>query len=89
MALSKDRGITMNDGNKIPILGFGTYPPDAEATKTAIEFGFRHIDGAYVYQSEEQVGRAVRAKISDGTVKREDIFYTGKVSEFGNFFFKK
>ncbi|XP_028601519.2 aldo-keto reductase family 1 member C3-like isoform X6 [Podarcis muralis] len=29
MALSKDRGITMNDGNKIPILGFGTYPPDA------------------------------------------------------------
>ncbi|XP_053261214.1 aldo-keto reductase family 1 member C3-like isoform X4 [Podarcis raffonei] len=29
MALSKDRGITMNDGNKIPILGFGTYPQEA------------------------------------------------------------
>ncbi|XP_060136000.1 aldo-keto reductase family 1 member C3-like isoform X4 [Zootoca vivipara] len=86
MALSKDRGITMNDGNKIPILGFGTYSPDAvqkskceEATKIAIEVGFRHIDGAYVYETEEQVGRAIRAKISDGTVKREDIFYTGKL----------
>uniref|UniRef100_A0A670KFR1 NADP-dependent oxidoreductase domain-containing protein n=1 Tax=Podarcis muralis TaxID=64176 RepID=A0A670KFR1_PODMU len=84
--MDKDRGITMNDGNKIPILGFGTYSPDAvpkskceEATKTAIEVGFRHIDGAYVYQTEEHVGRAVRAKISDGTVKREDIFYTGKL----------
>ncbi|XP_033019441.1 aldo-keto reductase family 1 member C3-like isoform X4 [Lacerta agilis] len=86
MALSKDRGITMNDGNKIPILGFGTYTPDTvpkskveEDTKIAIELGFRHIDSAYAYQIEEQVGRAVRAKISDGTVKREDIFYTGKL----------
>ncbi|XP_033019448.1 aldo-keto reductase family 1 member C3-like isoform X10 [Lacerta agilis] len=86
MALSKDRGITMNDGNKIPILGFGTYTPDTvpkskveEATKIAIELGFRHIDSAYVYQTEEHVGRAVRAKISDGTIKREDIFYTGKL----------
>ncbi|XP_033019452.1 aldo-keto reductase family 1 member C3-like [Lacerta agilis] len=86
MALSKDRGITMNDGNKIPILGFGTASPETvpkskceEATKTAIEFGFRHIDSAYLYQNEEEVGRAIRAKISDGTVKREDIFYTGKL----------
>ncbi|XP_077791732.1 aldo-keto reductase family 1 member C1-like [Podarcis muralis] len=86
MALSKDRGITMNDGNKIPILGFGTYTPDTvpkskceEATKIAIEFGFRLIDSAYVYQTEEHVGRAVRAKIADGTIKREDIFYTGKL----------
>nr|XP_034982594.1 putative aldo-keto reductase family 1 member C8 isoform X4 [Zootoca vivipara] len=86
MALSKDRGITMNDGNKIPVLGFGTYTPDTvpkstceEAAKIAIELGFRHIDSAYVYQTEEHVGRAVRAKISDGTIKREDIFYTGKL----------
>uniref|UniRef100_A0A670KKJ9 Aldo-keto reductase family 1 member C3-like n=1 Tax=Podarcis muralis TaxID=64176 RepID=A0A670KKJ9_PODMU len=86
MALSKDRGITMNDGNKIPILGFGTYTPDTvpkskceEAAKIAIEFGFRLIDSAYVYQTEEHVGRAIRAKIADGTIKREDIFYTGKL----------
>ena len=58
-----------------------------EATKIALEVGFRHIDGAYVYETEEQVGRAVREKIADGTVKREDIFYTGKVSEFEFYFF--
>ncbi|XP_066489291.1 aldo-keto reductase family 1 member C3-like [Tiliqua scincoides] len=86
MALGKDHVLTMNDGNKIPVLGFGTYSTDParnkmceEATKIALEVGFRHIDGAYVYETEEQVGRAVHAKIADGTLKREDIFYTGKL----------
>ncbi|KAG6939621.1 aldo-keto reductase family 1 member C3 -like protein, partial [Chelydra serpentina] len=50
-----------------------------EATKVAIEVGFRHIDGAFVYGTEEEVGRAIHEKIEDGTVKREDIFYTGKL----------
>ena len=50
-----------------------------EVTKFAIEAGFRHIDSAYTYQNEEQVGQAIRSKIADGTVKREDIFYTSKV----------
>ncbi|XP_072855891.2 aldo-keto reductase family 1 member C3 isoform X1 [Pogona vitticeps] len=86
MALAKDHRLTMNDGNKIPIYGFGTFCGDAsqkskceEAVKTAIEVGFRHIDGAYIYDNEDQVGRAVRQKIADGTIKREDIFYTGKL----------
>ena len=50
-----------------------------EVTKFAIEAGFRHIDSAHTYQNEEQVGQAIRSKIADGTVKREDIFYTSKV----------
>uniref|UniRef100_A0A674J8W3 NADP-dependent oxidoreductase domain-containing protein n=1 Tax=Terrapene triunguis TaxID=2587831 RepID=A0A674J8W3_9SAUR len=53
-----------------------------EAVKVAIEVGYRYIDGAYLYENEEEVGRAIREKIADGTVKREDIFYTGKVSGF-------
>uniref|UniRef100_A0A8C0G2A2 NADP-dependent oxidoreductase domain-containing protein n=1 Tax=Chelonoidis abingdonii TaxID=106734 RepID=A0A8C0G2A2_CHEAB len=83
MEFDKDYCIKMNDGNKIPAVGFGTYSPDKskceEATKVAIEVGFRHIDGAFVYGTEEEVGRAVHEKIADGTVKREDIFYTGKL----------
>uniref|UniRef100_A0A674I085 NADP-dependent oxidoreductase domain-containing protein n=1 Tax=Terrapene triunguis TaxID=2587831 RepID=A0A674I085_9SAUR len=89
MELDKDHCIKMNDGNKIPALGFGTYSPDEvqkskceEATKVAIEVGFRHIDGAFIYGTEEEVGRAIHEKIADRTVKREDIFYTGKVSGF-------
>lgn len=48
--------------------------------KHAIDVGYRHIDGALVYFNEHEVGQAIREKIADGTVKREDIFYCGKVS---------
>lgn len=78
--------VTLNDGHFIPVLGFGTSIPNKvpkskilEATKLAIDVGFRHIDGAYLYQNEEEVGLAIRSKIADGTVKREDIFYTSKL----------
>uniref|UniRef100_A0A8D2FZB4 NADP-dependent oxidoreductase domain-containing protein n=1 Tax=Theropithecus gelada TaxID=9565 RepID=A0A8D2FZB4_THEGE len=50
-----------------------------EATKLAIEAGFHHIDSAHLYNNEEYVGLAIRSKIADGTVKREDIFYTSKL----------
>uniref|UniRef100_A0A8D0XRA4 NADP-dependent oxidoreductase domain-containing protein n=1 Tax=Sus scrofa TaxID=9823 RepID=A0A8D0XRA4_PIG len=82
----KSQCLELNDVPLIPVLGFGTYAPEEvpksealEATKYAIEVGFRHIDGAYLYQNEEQVGQAIRSKIADGTVKREDIFYTSKL----------
>ncbi|XP_012783399.2 prostaglandin-E(2) 9-reductase-like isoform X1 [Ochotona princeps] len=51
-----------------------------EATKIALDAGFRHIDCAYIYKNEEEVGQAIRSKIADGTVKREDIFYTSKLA---------
>ncbi|KAF4023324.1 hypothetical protein G4228_015286 [Cervus hanglu yarkandensis] len=78
--------VKLSDGHFIPILGFGTYAPKEvpkrealEVTKFAIEVGFRHIDCAYAYKNEEYVGQAIRSKIADGTVKREDIFYTSKL----------
>ncbi|XP_075131493.1 aldo-keto reductase family 1 member C1-like isoform X2 [Leptodactylus fuscus] len=78
--------ILMNDGNRIPVIGFGTYAPEYDpisdsepATEVAIDVGFRHIDGAHMYQNEKEVGRAIQKKIADGTVKREDLFYTGKL----------
>ncbi|KAM9673939.1 aldo-keto reductase family 1 member C3-like isoform 2-T2 [Trichechus inunguis] len=78
--------VKLNDGHFIPVLGFGTYASTEtpkikpeEATKLAIDAGFRHIDSAYVYENEEEVGRAIRSKIADGIVKREDIFYTSKL----------
>ncbi|XP_077325251.1 aldo-keto reductase family 1 member C1-like [Lithobates pipiens] len=86
MALKSGSCMALNDGHKIPVIGFGTYAPEQytkeqaeEATKVAIDVGYRHIDGAFIYGNEAQVGRAINAKIADGTVKREDIFYTGKL----------
>ncbi|XP_063094173.1 aldo-keto reductase family 1 member C1-like [Cavia porcellus] len=83
---SKQQCVNLNDGHVIPVLGFGTYAPEevpksmaTVATKLAIDAGFRHIDSAYLYKNEEEVGLAIRSKIADGTIKREDIFYTTKL----------
>ncbi|XP_062066964.1 prostaglandin-E(2) 9-reductase-like isoform X2 [Lepus europaeus] len=82
----KHQRVALNDGHSIPALGLGTYAPDAvpkseagEATKIAIDVGFRHIDCSHAYQNEEEVGLGIRSKIADGTVKREDVFYTSKL----------
>ncbi|KAM7157192.1 aldo-keto reductase family 1 member C15-like isoform 2-T2 [Molossus nigricans] len=82
----RSHSVKLNDGHFMPVLGFGTYAPRSvpkskttEATKMAIDVGFRHIDAAYTYENEEEIGKAIREKIADGTVKREDIFYTTKL----------
>lgn len=47
--------------------------------KHAIDNGYRHIDTALFYQNEAQVGQAIREKVADGTVTREEIFICTKL----------
>ncbi|KAJ8680127.1 hypothetical protein QAD02_015914 [Eretmocerus hayati] len=76
--------VCLNDGNEMPFFGLGTYGlkgKDGEAAvRYAIENGYRHIDTAAAYDNEAEIGRAICAKIEDGTVRREDLFVTTKLS---------
>ncbi|KAF3859530.1 hypothetical protein F7725_021929 [Dissostichus mawsoni] len=84
---AESHSVPLSDGNSIPLIGLGTYGDPRttpkgtgyESVKLAIETGYRHLDGALVYFNEHEVGQAIREKIADGTVRREDIFYCGKL----------
>src|SRR3984957_4342582 len=76
--------IPLNNGSdQIPALGFGTLIPDPiatkDATKAALEVGFRQFDCAERYRNEEQVGEAMRDVFQEGKAKREDVFVGTKL----------
>lgn len=71
--------VNLNNGVKMPILGFGVYQiaqEDCEAVVTeAIKAGYRLIDTAMAYRNEEAVGRAIKKC----GVPREELFITTKL----------
>ncbi|MEW1813122.1 aldo/keto reductase [Pseudarthrobacter phenanthrenivorans] len=71
--------IELNDGNRIPQLGLGTWPLDDEQVATAVvqavEAGYRHIDTAVKYGNERGVGNGIRASGLD----RGELFITTKL----------
>ncbi|QJP14786.1 aldo/keto reductase [Starkeya sp. ORNL1] len=72
-----------NGSGSIPAVGFGTLIPDLlatrQATQTALEVGFRHLDCAERYRNEGAVGDAMRAAFDAGITRREDVFVTTKL----------
>jgi len=83
--MTKVPTITLNNGVKMPQLGFGVFqvPDPAEcetAVTTALQAGYRLLDTATAYQNEEAVGLAIKKS----GIQREDLFVTSKlwVSEF-------
>jgi diketogulonate reductase-like aldo/keto reductase len=67
----------------IPAIGFGTLIPDPiitkEATRTALNVGFRHFDCAERYRNEDAVGDALQDAFRARTARREDVFVTTKL----------
>jgi alcohol dehydrogenase (NADP+) len=76
--------IRLNNGTgAIPALGFGTLIPDPvatrNATKAALEVGFREFDAAERYRNEKEVGAALKEVFKAGMIKREDVFVATKL----------
>ena len=71
--------VTLNNGVKMPILGYGVYQTPAEETKKcvldALNIGYRSIDTAQAYGNEAGVGDAV----SESGIARDEIFITTKI----------
>jgi diketogulonate reductase-like aldo/keto reductase len=80
--------VNLPDGAPIPVLGYGTgtawYKKEAggpldetliESAKKAIATGYMHLDGAEVYNTEPELGQAIK----DSKVPREKLFVTTKV----------
>lgn len=72
--------VILNDGNKIPEIGFGTYKSTDqsgyEVILNAIKAGYRSLDTAQLYENEEDVGRAVK----ESGIPREEFFLTSKLN---------
>ncbi len=72
--------IELNDGTRIPQLGFGVFKIEPEKTaaavKVALDVGYRHIDTAQMYGNERGVGEGIR----DAGLDRGDVFITSKLN---------
>jgi len=80
------RAYTLNNGVKIPAVGFGTFANEGakgetyRAVRKALEVGYRHLDCAWFYLNEDEVGDALHDFLaSNPQVGRSDIFVCTKV----------
>ncbi|MGJ8516352.1 aldo/keto reductase [Carnimonas bestiolae] len=70
---------TLNDGNHLPVIGFGTYQLNGregiDSMVAAISRGYRLLDSAFNYENEGAVGQAVR----QSEVPRDQLFVASKL----------
>lgn len=76
--------VTLNNGVKMPMEGFGVFQvPEAavceQAVSDALATGYRLIDTAAAYFNEEAVGSAIRTAIRKSDIPREELFVTTKL----------
>ncbi len=84
--VSKVPQITLNNGDKIPCIGLGTFGSDrfsaqevADAVAGALRAGYRMFDCAACYGNEAQIGEVFRAAFDEGVAERKDLYIMTKV----------
>ncbi|KAH6912568.1 NADP-dependent oxidoreductase domain-containing protein [Coprinopsis sp. MPI-PUGE-AT-0042] len=70
---------TLPSGDKIPSVALGVWRAEpgkvGDAVKAALQAGYRHIDGAWIYRNEAEVGKA----LEESGVPRKDLWLTSKL----------
>ncbi|XP_051866768.1 aldo-keto reductase family 1 member A1-B isoform X1 [Pristis pectinata] len=76
--------VLLNTGQKMPLIGLGTWKSGPGEVKTAIlnalKNGYHHVDCAAVYNNEAEIGDVFKEVVGvDKIVKREELFVTSKL----------
>ncbi|KAH1006447.1 1,5-anhydro-D-fructose reductase isoform X1 [Dendroctonus ponderosae] len=87
-AVNKMKTIKLaTSGQEMPMVGLGTWraqPHEMEnAVNVALECDYRHIDTAFNYNTEEAIGNVLKNWLGSGRVKRNELFITTKLPNFG------
>ncbi|MDO8658799.1 MAG: aldo/keto reductase [Candidatus Levybacteria bacterium] len=78
--MNKNSTITLPTGNKMPVLGLGTWQltkSTAETITSAIQFGYRMIDTSSDYGTQPGIGKGIK----NSNVKRNSLYIVAKVEE--------
>ncbi|XP_033227262.1 1,5-anhydro-D-fructose reductase-like isoform X2 [Belonocnema kinseyi] len=79
--------LRLSSGHEMPTVGLGTWqakPEEMEAAVlAALNSGYRHIDTAFNYKNEDAIGKSLKKWFERGG-KREDLFITSKLPNYGN-----
>ncbi len=75
--------LSFPNNRQMPILGLGTWKSDKgevyTAVKEALKMGYRHLDCAFIYGNEKEIGQAISESIAEGVVTREELWVTSKL----------
>ena len=86
MDATKVPQITLNNGEKVPCIGLGTFGSDrfdadevSNAVAGAIRAGYRMIDCAACYGNEKEIGKVIEDALNEGVCERKDLYIMTKV----------
>jgi alcohol dehydrogenase (NADP+) len=77
------KALSFNNGDQMPVLGLGTFKSQPgeiyQTVKDAVRLGYRHIDCAYFYGNESEIGQALSEAFQEGVTTREQMWITSKL----------